>query len=66
LCPVLNLPIVAVYIVRLTDGSFKGYISVGIPLDGVSSWSSAIHTPFEGSPMPTEYAAVDSAADAVI
>jgi hypothetical protein len=66
MCSVPNLPIVAVYTVRLADGTFKGYIIVGIPPDGVSAWSSAIQTPFEGSPMPNEYAAVDSAADAVI
>jgi hypothetical protein len=66
MCSVLNLPIVAVYTVRLADGTFKGYIIVGIPPDDVSSWSSSIQTPFEGCPMPNEYAAVDSAADAII
>jgi hypothetical protein len=42
MCSVLNLPIVVVYTIRLADGSFKCYITVGIPPDGVRSWSSAI------------------------
>jgi hypothetical protein len=50
----------------LADGSFQGYITVEIPPDGVNSWLSAVQTPFNGAPMPNEYAAVDSAADSII
>jgi hypothetical protein len=66
MCSVLNLPIVAVYTIRIADGSFQGYITVGIPLDGVSSWSSAVHTPFHGTPIPNEYATVHGVADSII
>jgi hypothetical protein len=63
---VLNLPIVSVYTIRLANGSFQGHINVGIPPDGVSSLLSAVQPPFQGAPMPTEYAAVDTAVDSVI
>jgi hypothetical protein len=66
MCSVLNLPIVSVYTIRLANGSFQGYINVGIPPDGVSSLLSAVQTPFQGALMPTEYAAMDTAVDIVI
>jgi hypothetical protein len=66
MCTVLNLPIVSIYTSRLTDGSFQGYINVGIPPGGVSSWTSAMPKLFHGAPMLTEYVAIDSAADSII
>jgi hypothetical protein len=66
MCIVLNLPIVSVYTSRLIDGSFQGYINVGIPPACASSWTSAVSKLFHGAPMLTEYAAIDGAADNII
>jgi hypothetical protein len=59
MCAVLNLHIFSVYTIHLGNDNFEAYTNVGIPPDGVSSWTSAVATLFHDA--PTEYAvATDS------